>query len=93
MYKFDKNIIHDDKAMWNLALSFYTRYNFLKEQIERSEGKERRSILFKGKIIMKWDDNYKKILTDYKKEFGFMNNMISFDLECNNNKLDKYIEK
>ena len=89
-YTFDDSIIHDDKAMWDLALNFKVHYNFIKEQVERSTIK--RSILYKGNIVMKWDKEYKKILSDYKSELEFMNNFLEPYLKQENNKLEKYIK-
>ena len=36
-YKLSEDIIHDSKAMWDLACSFKIHYDFIKDQIEKSK--------------------------------------------------------
>ena len=90
-YKFDKKIIHDDKPMWDIACSFINRYEFIKEQVERSEKDKPYSIIFEDKVVMQWNEKYKKVLSDYKKELEFMDNLLFFLIQ-RDSKLKKYIE-
>ena len=91
-YKFNKEIIHDNDSMWDIACLFISHYEFIREQVERSEkDKPCSSIIYKGKVVMQLNERYKKILSDYKKELEFMNQFIYFKLKHKNNKLQKYV--
>lgn len=89
-YKIDENIIHDEKSMWDLALTFMSHYNYIKKQIEVSKTEDYFS--YQGKIIFKSDKEYKKILSNFKKELNYMNQMLAFKLKMEGNKLENYIE-
>lgn len=89
-YDFDDKLIHDDKAMWYLALSFKTNYNFIKEQVIRAKADGYMS--YNGQVISKWDKNYVKILTKYKTELKLMNEIIEFEIKSENSILKKYVK-
>jgi len=92
-YEFDEEIIYDDKAMWALACAFKCNYDFIKEQVERSQkNKPCSSVIYEGKVVMQWDVRYKKILSDYKKELKFMNNLLESKLKQKDKNLKKYIK-
>jgi predicted O-methyltransferase YrrM len=86
-YKFNKSLIYDD-AVWNLAIDFIVYYEFILEQIERSKNKN--SIIYQDNIIMKFDESYKNILSEYKEELKVMNKLIEITLHNENFK--KYVE-
>jgi len=89
-YSFDKEFIHDRDAMWDFALSVMCDYNFLVEQVERS--KTESSILYNGEIVMKFDPEYKKILTDYKNKLQYMNKFLGVILKRKDSKVAKYVK-
>jgi hypothetical protein len=92
-YKIDEKLIHDDDAMWSLALTFKTNYNFIKEQVERIEVEKKNSILVNGKIVMAWDTEFKPALHNYKEKLKYMNELLEFELKVENNRLQKYVIK
>ena len=77
--------------MWSLACSFTTYYEFLKGQIEQSE--KENYILYEGEIIMSWDNGYHKLLSNYKKEYEFMNDFLKTELEFKNSSIKKYVRE
>lgn len=88
-FKIDRDILHNEEALLTLGRAFIDNYNFVKEQIERSQ--QFCYVTFEGRIIEKWNQNYNKIVSDYKVQLEFLNKILASELKCVNNKLERYV--
>lgn len=88
-FKIDRDILHNEEALLTLGRTFIDNYNFVKEQIERSQ--QLCYVTFEGKIIEKWNQNYNKIVSDYKVQLEFLNKILVSELKIGNNKLERYV--
>ena len=92
MYEVDNEIIHDQKAMWHLALSFKGRYNFLKEQL--ANYKRDNCILYEGELIFKSRDGklFEKIVRQYTQDLAAIERVIDQDIKLNSNGNEHYVK-
>ncbi len=92
MYEFDNEIIHDQKAMWHLAVSFKCRYNFLKEQL--ANYKRDNCILYKGNLIFKSRDEklFQKVVREYKQDLTAIERVIEQDIRLNSGNEKHYVK-